>query len=625
MGLKTRIAGLVLIPFLGLLISVSLAISEKLTLRNKSLEIIEITKMSALSGNLLHERQKERALTSGYLGSQGQQFGPELKAQQDLTNKTYREYMDFLNQDKFSGNFREIVQQRKAQMEAMASETQDIRNKALALSITAVSTIENYTKNNAILLDNLDELVHFSSDIEITEQLIAKSCLVKSKEKAGVERALLNNIFARGNFKDQHVQYLKLSELITEENTLINTFLTISDEDIRQIYKTTMSAPVVGKAETMRRHALDNESADNLGVQSKDWFESQTAKINLLMTVEEKLNEKLSAQALRVVDTSTKALTTQFILMTIMSVLTLVLGIFMTKNIMKFLLSSIRGVIDGIKDASNIIQSATLQISNSSQALASGSSEQAASLEEVASTLEEISTKTQQTAENTHKADAEAQTARKNSMRGSDALSRMKDAIHEIKDSADQTARIIKTIDEIAFQTNLLALNAAVEAARAGEAGRGFAVVAEEVRNLALRSAEAAKNTSQLIENSQSKADGGVKVAEEAVSVFDGIKTSIEKVESFAKDISTASGEQAKGVIQVNTAVSQLNQLTQANASSSEEMSASAQELLTISSNMTTMVSELEKISGGTTSTTRGNGNTLLPGAPVGKYQTLPR
>ena len=615
MGLKTRLAGLILFPFLGLVVSAALTISEKLTLRNESLEVINITRMSSLTGDLLHERQKERGLTAGYLGSQGQLFAMELKAQHEVTDKIHREIMDFLNAEKFSGDFHEIVRERKAQFEAIASETRDIRTKALSLAIPPLNAIENYTKNNALLLANQDELVHHSSDIEITEQLIAKSNFLKSKEKAGIERALLNNIFARRNFKDQHAQYMKLHELITEGNTFLNAFFSISEEDMQKFYQSTMSAPVVGKAEAMRKHALDNESAEDLGIRANDWFEAQTAKINLMMTVEDKLNDKLHAQAQKVVEKSNGTLLTQFTLMGVMTLLTLFLGIFLTKNIMKFLLNSIKGVIDGIQEVSKTIQSATLQISNSSQSLASGSSEQAASLEEVASTLEEISTKTQQTAENTHKADSEAQNARSNSLRGADALNRMKGAIHEIKSSSDETARIVKTIDEIAFQTNLLALNAAVEAARAGDAGRGFAVVAEEVRNLALRAAEAAKNTSQLIENSQSKADGGVTVAEEVVRVFDGIKISIEKVEAFAKIISAASGEQAKGVTQVNTAVSQLNQLTQENASSSEEMAASAEELSSIATNLTEMVSKLEKISGGNSATNQGFGNKYLPGS----------
>jgi methyl-accepting chemotaxis protein len=175
----------------------------------------------------------------------------------------------------------------------------------------------------------------------------------------------------------------------------------------------------------------------------------------------------------------------------------------------------------------------------------------------------------------------------------------MSKAIMEIKKSSDETAKIIKVIDEIAFQTNLLALNAAVEAARAGEAGKGFAVVAEEVRNLAQRSAEAAKNTSALIEGSQKNADNGVHATEQLIGILNEVTGSIKKVSALVGEVSAATAEQAQGIDQINSAVAQMDQVTQQSASNAEESSAASEELSAQAQQMMQIVSDLNRLVSG--------------------------
>jgi len=279
-------------------------------------------------------------------------------------------------------------------------------------------------------------------------------------------------------------------------------------------------------------------------------------------------------------------------------VVLLILVPFTSRSITRSVTNPITRVIDGLTTASNQVTSAAEQVSSSSQSLASGTSQMAASLEQSSSTLEEIASITRRNTNNSQENRKVAGEARDLVNQGGEAMERMVGAIREIKSSSDETAKIIKTIDEIAFQTNLLALNAAVEAARAGDAGRGFAVVAEEVRNLALRSAEAARNTSAMIESSQDKANLGVSVAEEVEGVLDNIRETFKQMEKVANEVAAASEEQLGGVEQVNAAVAQMDGVTQSNAANAEETASASQELSSQANDLLNMIDDLVRVVG---------------------------
>ncbi|HEU5396521.1 MAG TPA: methyl-accepting chemotaxis protein, partial [Verrucomicrobiae bacterium] len=210
---------------------------------------------------------------------------------------------------------------------------------------------------------------------------------------------------------------------------------------------------------------------------------------------------------------------------------------------------------------------------------AQGSSEQAASLEETSSSLEEMASMTRRNAENAQKANELAKQARVAADRGVEDMKQMNGAMEAIKTSSDDIAKIIKTIDEIAFQTNILALNAAVEAARAGEAGMGFAVVADEVRNLAQRSAQAAKETAAKIEGAIARTGQGVEITRKVAETLNDIVGKSRQVDELVAEVSSASREQSEGITQVNTAVGQMDKVTQSNAAGAEESAAASEEL----------------------------------------------
>jgi methyl-accepting chemotaxis protein len=236
-------------------------------------------------------------------------------------------------------------------------------------------------------------------------------------------------------------------------------------------------------------------------------------------------------------------------------------------------------LVGDLNDNSSHVNRAAIQVSSASKILAEGSGQQAASIEETSCSLEEMASVTKRNAENAKKANDLAREARSAADRGAEDMRAMNQAMEAIKISSDDIAKIIKTIDEIAFQTNILALNAAVEAARAGEAGRGFAVVADEVRNLAQRSAQAARETTAKIEGAIARTAQGVQISQKVALALNDIVTKARQVDELASDVAGASREQTQGIMQINAAVGQMDKVTQSNAASAEESAAAAQQL----------------------------------------------
>jgi methyl-accepting chemotaxis protein len=294
--------------------------------------------------------------------------------------------------------------------------------------------------------------------------------------------------------------------------------------------------------------------------------------------------------------TSEKAMTdggrtTQWLVILFLATLGLV--IVLASVIPRSITNSLGRMMHGLVRSAQEMASESQQVSSSSQSLAEGSTEQAAAIEETSSSLEEMSSMTKQNAANVNQADALSDETKTAADSCSNIMQEMAAAIGQVSEASQETQKIVKTIDEIAFQTNLLALNAAVEAARAGEAGAGFAVVADEVRNLALRAADAARNTTGQIENISRRIDEAMEMVFKTIDEFAKVDENTGKVSELLAEISAASGEQSQGIEQINLSVAEMDKVVQQNAANAEESASASEQIFSHARDMEMALKEL--------------------------------
>ncbi len=797
MKLAQKLGLMVLLPVIVMMgFATALSVSAY-SLRSTMVKLDSMAELSVHASNLVHEIQKERGMTAGFIGSSGAKFAKEIKGQRQAVDEKKAVLNQFLadfDAEAMGGKFNTGLQTALDRLKRIDA----IRGAVDGLSIKLGDALKYYTGNNAAFLSLVELMSTLSPEADMAIMTAAYANYLQGKERAGIERAVLANVFTKDAFSGN--LFNRFMGLVTTQKNYQSVFLSLAQDADKAFYKETLQGEFVQQTERMRKTAVDKADVGGFGIDAGDWFKMQTGKINLLKKVEDKLAEGLANKAAGLEAGATMELVISLVVALAGVLISAGLGAAVARGIRTQLggepvhieaianriaggslemekqdssvsatgiyaamitmqtslstviekdiqsvvdsaregdlsdrvslegkqgfyaklssgvndlvevsekviddtvrvfgalaqgdlsqqiesdykgsfdqlkqdanatIEKIKEVIEGdiqslvdaaragdlsqridlsdksgffeslssginelvstvdrvfvdvsdtmasmaegdltnpidrayqgsfdevkqninkslqnleqtvsrLRESGDLISTGSEEISAGNNNLSARTEQQASSLEETASSMEELTSTVSNNADNAQQANQLASSARQTAQTGGDVVAQAATAMDAIKDSSRKISEIISVIDEIAFQTNLLALNASVEAARAGEQGRGFAVVATEVRNLAGRSATAAKEIKELINDSVDKVDAGSSLVTQSGENLSDIVDSVKKVSDIVSEIAAASQEQTAGIGQVNQAVSSMDEVTQQNAALAEETSAAA-------------------------------------------------
>ncbi|MEM6332592.1 MAG: methyl-accepting chemotaxis protein [Planctomycetota bacterium] len=622
MSIKLKLTLLAAVPLLVIAIGGLLNVR---TLQRQSSEMTSLQGLTDLAAHvsaLIHETQKERGRTAGYLGSGGAKFGPELDAQRKLTDARSADLHGFLtgfDRSSLSPTFAGHLDAAMAKLDAIQSH----RARVSAQQVPASEAIGYYTQMNASFLDAIGATVAACSDAQVAQQITAYAAFLKSKERAGIERAVLSNTFAADRFGPG--MYRKFIALTTAQETYLHVFRNAATPEANARYEQAAQHPAYAQVEAFRATAIEHASQGGFNTDAGEWFATITAKINELKAVDDHLADQLSQSAR---DKAFKASLLMYELLGVLGVVLLVVGLGawwtfrtihrplsrliegighiqdtndLTRSVRSEakdelgtlacafdgLIVTLRQIIGEVRDSSEQVAAASTQLSANADNLTRGMEDQAGQVRVISAAIEEMSASVEEVSQQANEVATEASQAGDAARDGRDVVSQTIQGMHGISDSVRQTAdavetlgqrgeqigQIVSVINDIADQTNLLALNAAIEAARAGEHGRGFAVVADEVRKLADRTTHATGEigesiaaiqgeTGQAVDRmnvGQQSVEQGVGTATQAGESLDRIVDTAVHLSGKVQSIAAAANEQASAANEVATSVEKIN------------------------------------------------------------------
>ena len=613
LSLRKKFTLLIGVPTVALL---ALAGFEGVSIKaeaNKALHFSALAELSEHTSQALHELQKERGASAGYLGSGGSKFGSILTEQRKTADRKINVLTDQLltfDRTPYQTHFRELL----GSLEASLNQLSSMRRSVDQLSVGIPEQVGFYTDINTMLLGVSDVLGRYSPTGSIANTGTAFATFIQSKERAGLERANLSTAFSKKNFSEG--DYRKFTDLVNTQSVYLEVFEASATPLMLKALDEARRDQSFDQVDQMRAIAVEASVSGEFAVDSELWFNTITRKIGRLKEVEDMLlSVVLQAADDHVAYVEFKG--RSFIALVVVALLiSVLLGWIISRQVLDSIsqartialaindgyldtpindvsndevgelvaaLGSMQGQLQAIvastQSVSSQISSGAQSIHSSAVSLSSRTIEQSSSLENTASSTEEISSTVRHNAERASEAQSLAHAAHGHAETGGSVVDSAVAAMNEITESSREIAEIISVIDDIAFQTNLLALNAAVEAARAGEQGRGFAVVASEVRTLAGRSAEAAREIKQLITRSVEKVESGSEMVGRSGETLKEIVASVSEVRTLMDAMATAGQEQAIGVEGINRSMVDMDSITQQNTVMVEEVSTASESM----------------------------------------------
>jgi methyl-accepting chemotaxis protein len=580
MKLSHKLIVLSTIPLFAFLVQTGLSL-----LRTRDeLQTVKIMRlnMSAFSSasDLVHELQRERGKTLMFMA--GGTDLADVKSQRDASSAKLGSFKEALALSRIGESEHAAISQAVDSLDTlrrdaeMSKEAPAIRNRYTSLIKSILST--QTAASNAKTSRGIGKVMSWLFTIE------------SAKESAGQLRATMANILSGDkplSTEQRNALFSIKSALDVNISSAMNT-----NRAGRKDLEAIAASPESKEISRVFWLVIENATLGNYGSDPKEFFKTISAFIDNLARI---VSGEVSSVSVEVdqIEAETRSSVWWASIVSLLVVIAVSTIAFITT---RGIIGPIKEVMGHLLEAAKQVTSAATQVAASSQALAQGASEQAASIEETSASFEEIAGQTRNNASTSSEAQGLARQALLQSEAGLQAVDALNTAMLDIQKASDHTAEIVKSIDNIAFQTNLLALNAAVEAARAGDAGRGFAVVAEEVRNLAQRSSDAAKNTEGMIGESVKKVGVGVSGNNAVYEQLNGIADIIKKVAGMMDEISAASQEQSLGINEVDKAMGEMDKVTQQNAAGAEQSAAAAEQLTAQAQELDGLVLQLRSI-----------------------------